>query len=54
MLNKPFLKLKVEEDLAISILSAMLNTIAHKDEMLSDPKAVFGFMIDHLIDDIFE
>ncbi len=54
MLNKPFLKLKIEENLAISILSATLNTIAQQDEMLSDPKAVFGFMIDHLIEDIFE
>lgn len=53
MLNKSFLKLKIEEDLAISILSATLNTIAHKEEMLSDPKVVFSFMIDHLIEDIF-
>lgn len=53
MLNKSFLKLKIEEDLAISILSVMLNTIAHKEEMLSDPKVVFSFMIDHLIEDIF-
>ncbi|MFQ6861246.1 MAG: TetR/AcrR family transcriptional regulator [Beduini sp.] len=54
MLNKPFLKLKIEEALAISVLSAALNTIVQKDEMLSEPKAVFDFMIDHLIEDIFE
>ncbi|MFQ9922996.1 MAG: TetR/AcrR family transcriptional regulator [Beduini sp.] len=54
MLNKPFLKLKIEENLAISILSATLNTIVQKDEMLSEPEAVFDFMIDHLIEDIFE
>lgn len=54
MLNKPFLSLKIEEDLAISVLSAMLITIAQKDQMLSNPIEVFEFMIDNLIDKIFE
>lgn len=54
MLNKPFLKLKIEEDLAISVLSAMLITITQKDNMLCDPMNVFDFMINNLIDSIFE
>ncbi len=54
MINKPFLSLKVEEDLAISLLFAMLSTVSQKDNMLCDGKRVFGFMIDNLIDDIFE
>ncbi|KEI74975.1 TetR family transcriptional regulator [Clostridium botulinum B2 128] len=53
MLNKPFLSLKIDEDLAISILTAMLTSISQKDNMLCDSVEVFGFMIDNLIDDIF-
>ncbi|MHB9944230.1 TetR family transcriptional regulator [Clostridium botulinum] len=53
MLNKPFLSLKIDEDLAISILTAMLTSISQKDKMLCDSVEVFGFMIDNLIDDIF-
>ncbi|WP_434284474.1 TetR/AcrR family transcriptional regulator [Clostridium botulinum] len=54
MLNKPFLSLKIDEDLAISILTAMLTSISQKDKMLCDSVKVFGFMIDNLIDDIFD
>ncbi|KEI91138.1 TetR/AcrR family transcriptional regulator [Clostridium botulinum] len=53
MLNKPFLSLKIDEDLAISTLTAMLTSISQKDKMLCDSVKVFGFMIDNLIDDIF-
>ncbi|APH18848.1 TetR/AcrR family transcriptional regulator [Clostridium botulinum] len=53
MLNKPFLSLKIDEDLAISVLTAMLTSISQKDKMLCDSVKVFGFMIDNLIDDIF-
>ncbi|HID0759145.1 hypothetical protein NVT68_000695 [Clostridium botulinum] len=53
MLNKPFLSLKIDEDLAISVLTAMLTSISQKDKMLCDSVKAFGFMIDNLIDDIF-
>ncbi|KRU26788.1 TetR family transcriptional regulator [Clostridium sporogenes] len=53
MLNKPFLSLKIDEDLAISTLTVMLTSISQKDKMLCDSVKVFGFMIDNLIDDIF-
>jgi len=54
MLHKPFLSLKIDEDLAISLLMAMLSSISQKDNMLCDATKVFEFMIDHLIDDIFD
>ncbi len=54
MLSKSFLNLKIDEDLAISILTALLASISQKDNMLCDSMEVFGFMIDHLIDDIFK
>ncbi|MFK3938009.1 TetR/AcrR family transcriptional regulator [Alkalihalobacillus sp. NPDC078783] len=53
MLDKPYLTLKIEEDLAISVLSAMLNTITQESTLCS-PVSVFDFMIDNLIDNIFE
>ncbi|ABX43028.1 TetR/AcrR family transcriptional regulator [Lachnoclostridium phytofermentans] len=54
MLHKPFLSLKIDEDLAISLLMAMLSSISQKDNMLCDATKVFDFMIDRLIDDIFD
>ncbi|HBV68131.1 MAG TPA: TetR/AcrR family transcriptional regulator, partial [Clostridiales bacterium] len=36
------------------VLSAMLIAIAQKDKILSNPIEVFEFMIDNLIDKIFE
>lgn len=54
MLRKPFLKLKVDENLAMSILSAMLSIVSQKDNMLSNVAEVFSFMIDNLVKKIFE
>lgn len=54
MLHKPFLSLKIDEDLALSLLMAMLTSISQKEHMLCDATEVFEFMIDHLIDDIFD
>lgn len=52
--NKSFLKLKINEDLAISVLTTMLNSISQRNSMLCEPIEVFEFMIDNLIDYIFE
>lgn len=54
MLHKPFLTLKIDEGFALSILTAMLATVSQKDNMLSDVTEVFAFMIDNLIENIFE
>lgn len=54
MLDKPFLILKIDEKLAISILSVMLSSVTQKDNMLCDSEKVFEFMINNLIEDIFE
>lgn len=42
------------ESLAISLLFAMLSSVLQKDDMLCEGTKVFEFMIDHLIDDIFD
>lgn len=54
MLNKPFLKLKVSEELAVSVLSSVLYTISQREKMLCDPMDAFEFMIDNLVKVIFE
>lgn len=50
----PYLSLRVSEDLALSIMSALLFTITSKDKMLCNHFEVFEFMLDKLIDQIFE
>lgn len=54
MLRKPFLTLKIDEEFAMSILTAMLAIVSQKNNMLSNVSEVFSFMIDHLIEEIFE
>lgn len=54
MLHKPFLTLKTDEKFAMSVLTAMLASVSQKDNLLSDVTEVFAFMIDNLIEKIFE
>lgn len=53
LLHKPYLSLKIDEDLALSVLTATLMTVSLKETMLSRTGDVFSFMIDHLIEEIF-
>ena len=54
MLRKPFLKLKLDEKLAMSVLTAMLAIVSQKDNMLTNVTEVFSFMIDNLVEKIFD
>lgn len=54
MLNKPYLKLKVSEELALSVLTSILFTISQKDKMICEPQDAFNFIIDNLVEAIFE
>ncbi|KAB2335689.1 TetR/AcrR family transcriptional regulator [Bacillus mesophilum] len=54
MLQKSYLTLKVSEELALSVLSTTLLTISLKDKMLSSTLEVFDFIIDSLVEEIFE
>lgn len=53
MIHKPFLTLKVEENMALSILASLLNIATAKDKLAHDHFKVFEFMLDHLIEEIF-
>lgn len=54
MLNKPFLKLCISEDKALSVMTALLSMITSKDKMACNHFEVFEFMLDNLIDKLFE
>jgi len=54
MLNKPFLKLRIHEEKALSVMAALLSLISSKDKMACNHFEVFDFMLDNLIDKLFE
>ncbi|BCJ94212.1 TetR family transcriptional regulator [Anaerocolumna cellulosilytica] len=54
MLYKPFLKLRISEEKALSVMAALLSLIASKDKMACNHFEVFDFMLDNLIDKLFE
>ena len=54
LLNYPFLKLRISKKLAISVLSSLLNTITNKEKTMVDHLEVFDFMVNNLIDEMFE
>lgn len=54
MLDKPFLSLRISEEKALSVLSSLLHVLEGKEKMLCSHYEVFDFMLDNLIEKIFE
>ncbi|MDD2980945.1 MAG: TetR/AcrR family transcriptional regulator [Hespellia sp.] len=52
-LNHPYLKLKVEEDIAISVIYSLIMMIKNKEIIPNKHTEIFEFMVDHLIDDLY-
>lgn len=52
--EKPYLKFAVDKDKGISALYVALSSISVKEELLYNHMEVFDFMVDSLIDKIFE
>jgi transcriptional regulator, tetR family len=52
-LEKPYLHLKIDADMAISVIYALIMSVKIKDTVPNHLE-VFDFMVDHLIDDIYE
>lgn len=52
-LEKPYLHLKVDADMAASVIYALIMSVKIKDT-IPNHMEVFDFMVDHLIDDIYE
>ena len=53
-LNRPYLKLKVDADMALSIIYSLIMNIKNKDLLPYDHREVFDYMADHLIDSLYE
>ena len=53
-LDKHYLKFSIEKEKAISIITVLLSSVSLKDSLCYDNFKVFDFMVDNLIDKIFE
>lgn len=54
MIDKPFLKLRISEEKALSVMESLLFIIIGKDKLVCNHFEVFEFMLDNLINEIFE
>ncbi len=53
-LGRPHLKLKVAPDMAASVIYSLIMNIKNKDILPYDHTETFDFMVDHLIDSLYE
>lgn len=52
--NQPYLKFKVDADLAMSVIYSLIMNIKNKDILPHNHMETFDFMVDHLIDSLYE
>lgn len=53
-LSHPYLKFRVDADLAMSVIYSLIINIKNKDILPHDHMETFDFMVDHLIDSLYE
>ena len=53
-LDQPYLKLKVDADMAASVIYSLIMNIKNKDVFPCNHTETFDFMVDHLIDSLYE
>lgn len=53
-LGQPYLKLKADTDMAISVIYSLIMNIRNKEALPCDHRETFDFMVDHLIDNLYE
>lgn len=53
-LGQPYLKLKVDPELAISAIYSLIMNIKNRDILPYNHMETFDFMVDHLIDSLYE
>lgn len=53
-LSQPYLKFKVDADLAMSVIYSLIMNIKNKDILPHNHMKTFDFMVDHLIDSLYE
>ena len=54
LLDQPFLQFKIERELAVSVVYSMIMSIRNKQNLPYEHRKVFAFMVNGLIDKIFE
>ncbi|MDE6979870.1 MAG: TetR/AcrR family transcriptional regulator [Lachnospiraceae bacterium] len=52
--SQPYLKFKVDGDMAMSVLYSLIMTIKNKNILPYNHMETFDFMVDHLIDSLYE
>ena len=52
--SQPYLKFKVDTDLAMSVIYSLIMNIKNKDVLPHNHMETFDFMVDHLIESIYE
>ena len=53
-LRRPYLRLKVDENMAMSVIYSLIMNIKNKDILPHNHMETFDFMVDHLIDSLYE
>lgn len=53
-LEKPYLRFKIDTETAVSVIYFLIMTVKNKDYLPEQHMEVFDFMVDHLMDDIYE
>ncbi len=53
-LDNPYLRFKVDPQMALSVVYSLIMTIKNKNVLPCNHLEVFDFMVDHLIDDLYE
>ena len=53
-LSQPYLKFKVDADLAMSVIYSLIMNIKNKDIVPHNHMETFDFMVDHLIHSLYE
>lgn len=53
-LNRPYLRFKIQPDMAMSVLYSLIMNIRNKDVLPYNHMETFDFMVDNLIDSLYE
>lgn len=53
-LGQPYLKFKIDADLAMSVIYSLIMNVKNKDILPHNHMETFDFMVDHLIETIYE
>lgn len=53
-LGRPNLKLKVDAELAVSVIYSLIMNVKNKEVLLHNHTETFDFMADHLIDSLYQ